>query len=132
MKKIMFIRVCFYFERFSLLYHRQYGFRNKHSTIDALVDFTENLRSVSKRGNIFSFFLDLSKAFDTIDHKMMIKKLERYGIRGNGLKWFEPYLELRVQRLHLSGAMSSWEELKCGVPQRSIIGHLLFTIYIIN
>ena len=129
-EKIMFNRVYSYFERFSLFYHRQFGFRKKHSTTDALVEFTENLRSVSKRRNVFSFFLDLRKAFDTIDHKMIIKKLECYGIREKVLKWFESYLEHRVQRVHLNEVMSSWEELKCGVPQRSILGPLLFTIYI--
>ena len=61
---------------------------------------------------------------------MMIKKLECYGIREKVLKWFESYLEHRVQRVHLNEVMSSWEELKCGVPQRSILGPLLFTIYI--
>ena len=60
----------------------------------------------------------------------MIRKLECYGSRGKALKWFESYLEHRVQRVHLSGVMSSWEELKCAVPQVSILGPLLFTIYI--
>ena len=61
---------------------------------------------------------------------MMIRKLDCYGIRGKALKWFESYLEHRVQRVHLNGVMSSWEELKCDVPHGSILGPLLFTIYI--
>ena len=72
----MFNRVYSKFERFSLLYHRQFGFRIKHSAITALVEVTENLKSVFKRRNVFSIFLDLRKDFGTIDRKMMIKKLE--------------------------------------------------------
>ena len=74
-EKLMYNRVNSYFEKFSLFYHRQIEFLNKHNTIDELSEFTENLQSVSKRVNVFSFFLGLRKAFDAIDHKMMIKKL---------------------------------------------------------
>ena len=125
------------FERLRLSFEKQCSAAKKdnsdfakHSTIDALVEFTENLRSVSKREKVFSFFLDLRKAFDTLDHKMMIKKLECYGIRGKLLNWFESYLGHRVQRVHLNGVMSSGEQLKCGLPLGSILGPLLFTMYI--
>ena len=73
-----------YLEQYSLLYTKQYGFRSKHCTLDALVDLLENMRMKNK--NMISFCLDLRKAFDTLEHSILLYKLERYGFRGQCLK----------------------------------------------
>ena len=77
-----------------------------------------------------SFFLDLKKAFDTIEHDILLKKIENTGIRGPALTWITSYLNGRQQRVIVNGACSSWNSIVCGVPQGSILGPLLFLIYI--
>ena len=74
-------------------------------------------------------YLDLSKAFDTIDHTILLNKLEFYGIRGQALDWFSRYLYQRKQFVHYTGNDSHIETTKCGVPQGSVLGPLLFIIY---
>ena len=75
-------------------------------------------------------FLDFSKAFDTVDHVILLKKLSHYGIRGSALKWFESYLSNCKQYVTYNGIASSTQTIRCGVPQGSILGPLLFLIYI--
>ena len=77
-----------------------------------------------------SFFLDLKKAFDTIEHDILLKKIENTGIRGPALNWITTYLKGRQKRVIVNGACSSWNSIVCGVPQGSILGPLLFLIYI--
>ena len=90
---------------------KQFVFRFRHSTIDALVEFIEKNRNC-KDLPVLSFFLDLKKAFDTIDHQILLQKLERYGIRGNCLKWFQSYLANRYQKVEMNGHLSNWRKMK--------------------
>ncbi len=75
-------------------------------------------------------FIDLKKAFDTVNHKILLTKLDHYGIRGNILKWFESYLTDRKQYVYYNGISSGIGTISCGVPQGSVLGPLLFLIYI--
>ena len=129
-EKVVFNRVYGYFEKLGILSKYQIGFRDKHSTIDALVELTEKIRHSGNENAINSFFSDLKKAFDTINHNLLLKQLERYGIRGKCLMWFESFLTNRRQRVFLNNVSSDWEISNCWVPQCSILGPLLFLIYI--
>lgn len=114
-----------------LLFHVQLDFRNGHSIDHALVGLTENIK-VSLDNNRFScgILIDLQKAFDTVNHSILLKKLEYYGIRGRALNWFQSYLSDRKQFASVNGHSSATCDLKYGVPQGSILGSLLFLAYI--
>ena len=100
------------------------------STIDAIIDLTADvLPSLDKRVQCIDVYLDLSKAFDMINHGMLIKKLEYYGIRGKVLEWFKSYLYQRRQYVEYKGVQSEIKHTECSVPQGSVLGPLLFIIY---
>ena len=130
LEKIVHKRLYFFLEINKILIDNQFGFRQKHSTIDAVTKFvTETCTSLDNNESTLAVYLDLSKAFDTIDHTILLNKLEFYGIRGQALDWFSSYLYQRKQFVHYMGNDSHVETIKCGVPQGSVLGPLLFIIY---
>ena len=97
-EKVIYTQVYAYFQNKKLFYDSQYGFRKKHSTELATLELTDRvLKEMDKGHTPIAIFLDLSKAFDTIDHKILLDKLHYYGIRDNSLKLFESYLDNRTQ-----------------------------------
>ena len=115
----------------NIIYKYQFGFRKRYSTNHALLSIVEQIRSnLDKNKFACGVFVDLQKAFDTVDHKILISKLLHYGIKGFTNKWLISYLTNRSQSVSLNGAISNEMMVSCGVPQGSILGSLLFTIYI--
>ena len=109
----------------------QYGFRQQYSTSHALVNITENIRKALDGGNIgCGVFVDLQKAFDTVDHQILLTKLNHYGIRGVSNDWFKSYLSNRNQYVSINGFDSGLAAINCGVHQGSVLGPLLFLLYI--
>ena len=113
------------------IYDLQFGFRNKHSTNHALLSLTEDIRNALDN-NYFAIgvFIDLQKAFDTVDHEILLHKLNYYGIRGIANSWFKTYLSDRRQYVSINGVDSNEVTMQFGVPQGSVLGPLLFLIYI--
>ena len=110
-----------------VLYDYQFRFRSKHSTQHALITLVERITTSLDVGNIvISLFMD-KKAFDTVNYQILLRKLYAYGIRGTLLKWFEDYLSDRSQYVIYDGIKSEVKEVKCGVPQDSILGPLLLS-----
>ena len=90
------------------------------------INITEDIRSTLDGGRYgCGIFIDLQKAFDTVNHEILLKKLEHYGIRGDTLKWFHSYLSDRSQFVTINGHDSTKMEISCGVPQGSVLGPLL-------
>ena len=119
-----------YFVVNNLLYESQYGFRKLHSTELAGLEVTDKILMQLDQGkHPLAIYLDLSKAFDTIDHSILLHKLSYYGIKGNSLKWFQSYLSNRKQYVEYNNTQSSLTNVITGVPQGSILGPLLFIIY---
>ena len=115
----------------NLLHPCQSGFRSKHSTNTALLDVTDHILNSMNNGMVTaSIFLDLKKAFDTVDHDILIKKLKLYGVDGSTLKWFKSYLSKRIQSVCVNSTMSDFKNIDIGIPQGSILGPLLFIIYV--
>ena len=131
LEKVTYVRLYNYLVKYSILYDNQYGFRKNHSSSLALIHLYEKLSSaIDNKEYTLGVFIDLPKAFDTVNHDMLLVKLEHYGVCGNSLKWFESYLSDRKQFVSYNNYHSSQQLVRCGVPQGSILGPLLFLIYI--
>lgn len=130
-EKIMHKRVSNFLENNNILYDMQYGFRSGRSCEHAILKAkNEILAALSKKQIAMLLLIDFSKAFDLVDHDILLEKLHNYGIRGIAHKWFQSYLHNREQFVNISGNHSTQQRLKYGVPQGSILGPLLFIIYI--
>lgn len=109
----------------------QFGFRNKHNTSHAIINLLELLSdAIENNEYTLTIFLDLKKAFDTVDHQILLQKLEHYGFRGTSLKLIRNYLTNRKQFVKVNNTLSNSSDITCGVPQGSILGPLLFILYI--
>ena len=114
-----------------VLYKFQFGFRKQFSTNHALISIVEKIRnSLDKNMFVCGVFIDLEKAFDTVNHDILLSKLDHYGIRGTANNWFSSYLSNRSQTVTINGVTSSEGDISYGVPQGSILGPLLFLLYI--
>ena len=120
-----------FFEKFNLITKKQFGFLKKHCTEHAILDLKEYiLGKLEKREVTAVLFLDLQKAFDTVDHKILLKKLYHYGVRGNAYRLLSSYLSDRKQFTKIGDFLSDFAYMLWGVPQGSVLGPLLFLIFI--
>ena len=129
-EKIVFNQVYDYFDRNKLLYTSQYGFRKLHSAELASLELVDCVRLDTDSGKMpLSIFLDLSKAFDTLDHYILLLKLTHDGLSQTAIRWFSSYQLGRRQLVDFNGTWSTLASTSTGVPQGSILGPLLFIIY---
>ena len=130
-EKIIYKRLTSYIEKHDLLNSSQYGFRKGHSTQHAILDIVNDIQSnMNRRLLSCGIFIDLKKAFDTVDHDVLLDKLNHYGFRGIINSWFSSYLKKRTQTTEVDHFISDKAVVGCGVPQGSVLGPLLFLLYV--
>ena len=130
-EKLMHYRLNNFVERNNLIRNNQFGFRKSRSTTDVVLEFLDHaFNSLNEKNYLIAIYLDLSKAFDTINHEILLTKLNHMGIRGGVGEWFKSYLSSRHQYVTVNGFQSSKNTITTGVPQGSVLGPLLFTLYI--
>ena len=131
LKRLMYNRFLSFVIKHSLLYKYQFGFRKGYSTNFATITLIDKISPALDEGNyVLSIFLYLSKAFDTVNHSILCKKLEFYGIREIALDWIRNYLSDRSQYVEYNNDTSEMKTVTCGVPQGSMLGPLLFILYV--
>ena len=137
LEKIVYGRIYSFLCNSDQLFQSQYGFRTGHSCENAICELVGTVaKNRAEKKHTIGVFIDLSKAFDTLNHQMLLSKMDKYGIRGHSLEWFRSYLSNRTMRVkctsNTSGQLeySTYHKLKYGTPQGSCLGPLLFLIYI--
>ena len=130
-EKLMYQRLKNFLDKNDIFFKSQYGFREKHSTQHAVIDIVDIIQNnMDLKLFTCGIFLDLKKAFDTVNHSILLKKLNHYGIRGIINDWFSSYLPGRSQVTEIDSNLSTISKISCGVPQGSVLGPLFFLIYI--
>ena len=130
-EKIIYSRLYSFLTTMNVIYENQFGFRNNHSTSNAInYSINKILGEIEEKRHVIGIFIDLSKAFNTLNHNKLLIKLEHYGIRGICLKLMRSYLTNRMQYTDFKQRLSSTCPVEFGVPQGSVLGSLLFLIYI--
>ena len=131
LERLVYDQLISFINKNNILYKYQFGFRKGFSTEHAILELTDYLRNaIDNKQYTCGIFLDFSKAFDTVNHSILLNKLEKYGIRGLPLQWFYSYLSDRAQFVQINNTKSDKLMMKCGIPQGSTLGPLLFLIYI--
>ena len=126
-EKLMYNRIIRFLEKNKIIYYKQFGFRKNFSTAHAIITLIENIQSALDNNKFAcGIFIDLEKAFDTVDHNILLSKLNYYGIRGIANDWFKSYLSNRSQFVSINGFNSDHQNIECGVPQGSVLGPLAF------
>ena len=131
LEKLFEKRLCKFCDKYNLLVDSQYGFRAGRSTAMALTELVDDVTTaIEKRMHAIGVFIDLKKAFDTISHTLLLRKLEYYGIRGTVNRWISSYLSNRQQYVQIDNCSSDLSRIKYGVPEGSILGPKLFILFI--
>jgi hypothetical protein len=131
LEKLMHNRMVAFLTEHSLISKRQFGFQSGKNTSDAVADVVNFVTNrLNERDDIGALFIDVAKAFDSISHSITLHKLSHYGFRGATYSWFKSYLSGRLQYVECNGTKSSFHILRAGVPQGSILGPLIFLLYI--